>query len=318
MPGAPAGPSTSPTRPTTLTDINHDPGRKRLEAKKRDPKTKLEDEQLLALIRRDLETSPFSRESHRKMWPGLKVLHGIRTSRKRILRLKRQANLHSARRRPPGEPKLHQNTITTEEPNVMWGTDVTRVFTLEQGWIWAFFCAEHWNAGCVGYHVSKQSTGFAALEPISMAITEACGSAGADVAHKDSRSVWNTAASTYPPITFYTRSATGASPFPLPSSPGQRPMGCRTVHPDLQGAGRLWSSVPQHSGSTRGGGRIRREPQPRVPPGEARIHDSQSSPREPRAGLGLVSVIVCPGSRGRYIASKSFSCTKKLSYSPPH
>jgi len=110
------------------------------------------------------------------------VLQGVRTSRKRVLRLMREANLLAPCRRPQGQVKLHEGTITTEEPGVMWGTDGARILTADEGWVWAFFCVEHWNAECVGYHVTKRGTRFAALEPLSMALTDIYGSVGADVA----------------------------------------------------------------------------------------------------------------------------------------
>lgn len=87
------------------------------------PKTTLCDEALLVLIRDDLATSPFSGEGHRKVWARLRVLKDVRVSRKRLLRLMREANLLSPRRRSPGPAKLHEGTITTEEPGVVWGTD---------------------------------------------------------------------------------------------------------------------------------------------------------------------------------------------------
>ena len=44
----------------------------------------------------------------------------------------------------------------------MWGTDGVRVFTVDDGWGWIFTAVEHWNAECVGWHVSNR---FAALQP---------------------------------------------------------------------------------------------------------------------------------------------------------
>ena len=49
----------------------------------------------------------------------------------------------------------------------MWGTDGVRVFTLDDGWGWIFAAVEHWNAECVGWHVCKVGSRFAALDPIA-------------------------------------------------------------------------------------------------------------------------------------------------------
>lgn len=41
------------------------------------------------------------------------------------------------RGRPKGA-KAHDGKIITLAPNLMWGTDGTRVFTLDEGWVWVF------------------------------------------------------------------------------------------------------------------------------------------------------------------------------------
>ena len=81
-----------------------------------------------------------------------------------------------------GEPRAHNGTIITEAPNLMWGTDGTKVFTLDDGWVWVFAAVEHWNAECVGWHVSKHGDRYAALEPISQGLTSLYGSVAAEVA----------------------------------------------------------------------------------------------------------------------------------------
>jgi transposase InsO family protein len=159
-----------------------DPGRPLVPAQKRGPKTTLTDDELLTLVRDDLAVSPFSGEGHRKVWARLRVVKDVRVSRKRLLRVMREANLLSPRRRSQGPTKLHEGTITTQEPGVVWGTDGARILTADEGWVWSFFCVEHWNAECVGYHVTKRGTRFAALEPVAMALADLYGSVHADVA----------------------------------------------------------------------------------------------------------------------------------------
>lgn len=159
-----------------------DPGRPFAPAQKRGPKTTLTDDELLLLIRDDLAASPFVGEGHRKVWARLRVQKDVRVSRKRLLRLMREANLLSPRRRPQGPAQFHEGTITTEVPGIAWGTDGARILTADDGWVWSFFCVEHWNAECVGYHVTKRGTRFAALEPVAMALTDIYGSVSADVA----------------------------------------------------------------------------------------------------------------------------------------
>jgi len=149
---------------------------------KRGPKTALTDDEVLALIQTDLETSTFFGEGHRKVWGRLRFVKGIKVGRKRVLRLMRENNLLSPHRVVQGQPKEHTGKIITAAPNVMWGTDGTRIFTQEEGWCWLFTAVEHWNAECVGWHVTKHGDRFAALQPLSMGIKARFGSVGAAAA----------------------------------------------------------------------------------------------------------------------------------------
>ena len=150
--------------------------------RKRGPKTPLSDNEVLALIRADLETSSFIGEGHRKVWARLRFVKGIPVGRKRVLRLMRENHLLSPHRVVQGQPREHAGKIITAAPNVMWGADGTKIFTLEEGWCWLFTAVEHWNAECVGWHVTKQGDRFAALQPLSMAIKARFDSVGANAA----------------------------------------------------------------------------------------------------------------------------------------
>ena len=151
-------------------------------AKRRGPKPSISDEALLVAIEADLEASPWEGEGHRKVWARLRVCRGIRVSRKRVLRVMRENNLlspHRCRRRG-GNP--HVGEIITHAPNLMWGTDGVRVFTVDDGWGWIFTAIEHWNAECVGWHVCKRGDRFAALQPISMGLARLYASTSAGAA----------------------------------------------------------------------------------------------------------------------------------------
>ena len=149
---------------------------------RRGPKPLVPDAELLDLIRRDLAASPFIGEGHRKVWGRLRFGQGIRVSRKRVLRLMRENHLLSPYRGRQGQRDPHEGMIVTEAPNLMWGTDGTKVFTVEDGWVWVFVAVEHWNAECVGWHVTKHGDRYAALEPISQGVQNQYGSVAADVA----------------------------------------------------------------------------------------------------------------------------------------
>ena len=147
---------------------------------RRGPKPKVADIDLLAAIRADLEASPFIGEGHRKVWARLRILHDIRVSRARVLRLMRENALLSPHRQPQGASKLHDGSITTDRPNEIWGTDGIRIETVDEGWVWVFSAVDHFDACCVGIHTVKTGNRFAALQPIAQGLHAQFGATGAD------------------------------------------------------------------------------------------------------------------------------------------
>jgi putative transposase len=107
-----------------------------------------------------LADTPFHGEGYRKVWATPRYA-GIRTSKRRVLRLMREHQLLAPYRRgrSPG-PRVHDGTITTTRVHEMWGT------TTEEGQATVFFAVDHCSMECVGIHAAKRGTRFEALEPI--------------------------------------------------------------------------------------------------------------------------------------------------------
>ena len=63
-------------------------------------------------------------------------------------------------------PTAHDGTITTETPDVMWGTDMTATVTVAEGAAFVFVAVDHCTAECIGLHAAKRGTRFEALEPL--------------------------------------------------------------------------------------------------------------------------------------------------------
>lgn len=150
---------------------------------KRGPKTAWTDEELLVLIREDLASTAWVGEGHRKVWARLRMLKGVRTSLRRVLRLMREANLLAPSRagRVLG-PKVHDGTIIPPLPNQMWGTDATATLTKNDGHVTVFIGVDHCTAECVGVHAAKIGDRFEALEPIRQAVKARYGAYGAAIA----------------------------------------------------------------------------------------------------------------------------------------
>jgi len=125
---------------------------------------------LVEEIKTVLKESPFHGEGYRKAWARLR-LKGIRTSKRRTLRLMREHGLLAPHRvgRPHG-PKAHEGTITTDRVDEMWGTDMTSDWTSQEGQAAVFIAVDHCSAECVGIHASKRADRFQALEPIRQGV----------------------------------------------------------------------------------------------------------------------------------------------------
>jgi transposase InsO family protein len=151
------------------------------ESKRPGPPGAMSDEDLVVAIRQLLTDSPFHGEGYRKLWARLRFA-GIRTSRRRVLRLMRAHGLLAPQRagRPRGS-KAHDGTITTERVDRMWGTDLTSVMTGE-GQAAVFIAVDHCSAECVGVHASSSANRFEALEPVKQAVRERFGAFAKDIA----------------------------------------------------------------------------------------------------------------------------------------
>ena len=80
-------------------------------------------------IRHALQRSPFHGEGHRKVWTRLRIA-GIRTSQRRVLRMMREnALLAPSRAGLPRGPRARDGIIIPDTVDVMWGTDLTIIFT---------------------------------------------------------------------------------------------------------------------------------------------------------------------------------------------
>ena len=232
-------------------------------AKRRGPKPAISDQALLVAIEADLEASPWEGEGYRKVWARLRVCRDIRVARKRVLRLMRENNLlspHRCRRRG-GNP--HDGEIITHAPNLMWGTDGVRVFTVDDGWGWIFTAIEHWNAECVGWHVCKRGDRFAALQPISMGLARLYDSTSAGAARGLALQMDH--GSQYLSDHLHQPDQVLGSSRPTPSSPSPYQRRRRAVQSHAEGTDHPWSHLPQHRGAAGRRPRLRFRRKERLP-----------------------------------------------------
>lgn len=149
---------------------------------KRGPKTAWADVAVLETIHAVLAACPFYGEGYRKIRARL-AHQGLRVGGKRVLRLMRAHGLLAPRRLgPPNGNPAHDGHIITDRPDVMWGTDGTRFYTVQDGWCWFFGVVDHHTDEVMGWHVAKYGDRWAALEPIRQGIQAAFGAATKEIA----------------------------------------------------------------------------------------------------------------------------------------
>jgi putative transposase len=134
----------------------------------------MSDRELLGEIRDVLQESPFVGEGHRKVWARLRR-RGVRTSRKRVLRLTRGAGLlaPTARVRKRAQ-RLHDGTITVTVPDTLWATDATEGWT-EEGRCAVFVMIDH-ASGEAWADAGLRMDRFAAADLLREVTTERFGS----------------------------------------------------------------------------------------------------------------------------------------------
>ena len=225
-------------------------------AKRRGPKPAISDQALLVAIEADLEASPWEGEGYRKVWARLRVCRDIRVARKRVLRLMRENNLlspHRCRRRG-GNP--HDGEIITHAPNLMWGTDGVRVFTVDDGWAGS---SPPSSIGTPSVSAGMSASAATASPPCSRS---PWGLPGCMARPRPARlGGWPCGWITAPSIcrtTSPTRSSSGASSRLRlrRRAPDQRRR--RAVQSHAEGTDHPWSHLPQHRGAAGRRPRLRR------------------------------------------------------------
>lgn len=152
-----------------------------IEPRRPGPVGPMPDHELVNAIEELLAQGPFHGEGYRKLWARLRFA-GIRTSKRRVLRLTREHALQAPGRvgRPHG-PRAHEGTIRTTRVDAMWGSDLTSTLTAE-GQASIFVAVDHCSTECIGIHAARRATRFEALEPIRQGVRACFGTFAEGVA----------------------------------------------------------------------------------------------------------------------------------------
>lgn len=154
--------------------------------KKRGPKPSVDDAALLGHIRHVLACRQFHGEGHRKVRAALKAgqygINPFAVSEDRVLRIMRENDLLSAARSPWKPEKKHDGRITTDEPNIRWGSDMTSTVLTNGRQGHVFAVVDHCAQDCIGIHVSLSAKRFEAAEPVKMAVEAVFGNCAKGIA----------------------------------------------------------------------------------------------------------------------------------------
>jgi putative transposase len=141
------------------------------------------DTAMVVHIRAVWQASPFYGEGDRKVWARRRSA-GVRTSPRRVLRLRREQGwLAPQRQGPPHGPPAHDGTMIPERVETLWGTEMTATCTREEGPVAICMAVDHCSAECVGIHAANHGTRFEALEPIRPGVRTHVRALDKEVAH---------------------------------------------------------------------------------------------------------------------------------------
>ena len=246
------------------------------------------DDVLVAHIRRVLEASPFHGEGYRKAWAKRRVA-GMHTSKERVRRLMREHDLQAPPRAGHAHgPKAHDGTITTEAPDVMWGTDMTATVTVAEGAAFVFVAVDHCATACIGLHAAKRGNRFEALEPIRQGIRERFGGIGDGVAR--GLRLRHDHGSNYLADDFQQEGRVlRHRKLPELRAGARRQRRRGALHPHAEGESVVGAELRDDRGAPPGLARVQADVQRAVDAGEVRLpKPGPGATRPPRAGRGGV------------------------------
>ena len=264
--------------------------------RRRGPVGAAPDDVLVAHVRRVLEASPFHGEGYRKVWAKLRV-EGRRTSKERVRRLMREHDLQAPQRAGHAHgPKAHDGTITTEAPDVMWGTDMTATVTVAAGPAFVFVAVDHCTAECIG--LLPPSAG-----PASRPWSRSARAPRTLRGHRRRRGPWAAAASRPRVELLGRRFSTGGRvlrhrKFPELRAGARRQRRRGALHPHAEGESVVGAELRDHRGTPPRLARVQADIQRTVDAGEIRLSKPRPGATRPRrAGRGSVEcwqVILTP------------------------
>ncbi len=133
------------------------------------PKPEVADEVLREEIRGVIWNPDYLDYGYRRVWSVLRFDRNLIVGQKRIQKMM-QRYRWQCRTPSHSAPRGHrEGTVEKPASNMMWGTDGTKFWTIDDGWCWFFPVIDHHDREIIGYRTSKEGTARAALDALEMA-----------------------------------------------------------------------------------------------------------------------------------------------------
>jgi len=134
------------------------------------PSPLVSDKVLTELVKYEITKGKFHSEGYKKVDARLKRKKVI-ASKTRVLQVMRDNGLLAPNRpNHNGSSRKHEGTITTDAPNMMWGTDGKYFYTAKEGRCCLFSVIDHCTDEILGHCIVKKADRYAAIEAVREAV----------------------------------------------------------------------------------------------------------------------------------------------------
>ena len=140
--------------------------------KKTKNRAKKSDTELLKKIKQIKLDHPFW--GYRRVWAWLVYQEKIVINHKKVYRLMKENNLLVEQKRYKAKRKSTHPKPRPTRPNQWWGTDMTKFFVNQVGWVYVIFVLDWFTRKIVGYKLSLRCRSQEWIEALEMAVQTQC------------------------------------------------------------------------------------------------------------------------------------------------
>lgn len=151
-------------RSSIYRNLQKDPGKKK--------RLQQEDHALIELIRTISADHPFW--GYRRVTAYIRYRHGLLVNRKRILRLMRLEGLLVPQKRYKAKRTEGRSKPRATAPNHWWGTDMTKFYVQNTGWIYLVVLIDWYTKRVLGYSINIRPNTDLWLSALLQAVQTAC------------------------------------------------------------------------------------------------------------------------------------------------